>query len=152
MRGYDPTRPKMPDVADGYVQASPRSCSPVGMVTMYSSAEISQNTPKPMNFYNCKHKAKRALKLDMRLLAGEAFSVPPGVLPLVGGQCTVPGGFSGLFSAFEPNGLPVVMPADVLVLVPTISSNEVRHVGSSPASLNDVGVFPPRLEVQPVVV
>jgi hypothetical protein len=46
--GYDPTRSKMPDVADGYVQASPRSSSPVGMVTMYSSAEISQNTPKPM--------------------------------------------------------------------------------------------------------
>jgi hypothetical protein len=105
-----------------------------------------------MNFYNCKHKAKRASKLDMGLLAGEAFSVPPGVLPLVGGQCTVPGGFSGLFSVFEPNGLPVVMPADVLVSIPTISSDEVRHVGSSPASLDDVDVFPTSLEVPPVVV
>lgn len=106
-----------------------------------------------MNFYNCKYKAKRALKLDMgRLLAGEAFNVPPSVLPLVGGQCTVPGGYSGLFSKFELNGLPVVMPTDVLVSVLTISSDEVRHVGSSPASLDDVGVFPPRLEVPPVVV
>jgi hypothetical protein len=41
---------------------------------------------------------------------------------------------------------------DVLVSVSTIPSDEVWHVGSSPTSPNDAGVFPPRLEVPSVVV
>jgi hypothetical protein len=63
-------------------------------------------TPKPLNFYFRKHKAKKDSKVDLGLLVGEGFSVMPGVLPLVGGHCMVLGGYFGLFSAFEPNGLP----------------------------------------------
>jgi hypothetical protein len=33
------------------------------------------------------------------------WSAAPGAVPLVGSQCSVSGGFSGLFLAFEPVGM-----------------------------------------------
>jgi hypothetical protein len=41
----------------------------------------------------------------MGQLAGELISVTPGAVPFVGSQCSVFGGLSGLFAAFEPVGL-----------------------------------------------
>jgi hypothetical protein len=70
-----------------------------------SAAEIPQKSSKPLYFYNRKHKVKRASKLDMGQLAGELISVAPGAVPLVGSQCSVSGGLSGLFLAFEPVGM-----------------------------------------------
>jgi hypothetical protein len=112
----------MPDVTIGHVQSSSRPCSPVGMVSLNSSVEITENATKPIIFYNRKYKAKRETKLAEGLLARKVFSIPPGVLPLIGGPCTVPGGSSGLFSEFEPYGMPVVSlecPNDADVFSPT---------------------------------
>jgi hypothetical protein len=70
-----------------------------------SAADSPRKTTKPLHFYNRKHKVKRASKMDMGKLAGEVICVAPGAVPLVGNQCSVTGGSSGLFSAFEPVGL-----------------------------------------------
>lgn len=81
--------------------------------------------------------------MDLGLLAGEDFSVLPGILPLVSDQCTVLGGSSGLFSVFEPNGLQVVTLVDVSILAPLI-----RHVGSSSTSPVDASVVQNPLSVK----
>jgi hypothetical protein len=70
-----------------------------------SEADIPQKSSKPLYFYNRKHKVKRASKMDLGLLEGELISVAPGAVPLADNQCSVSGGSSGLFSAFEPIGL-----------------------------------------------
>jgi hypothetical protein len=70
-----------------------------------SAVVIAQKSSKPLYFYNRKHKVQRASKLDLGQLAGELISVAPGAVPLVGSQCSVSGGLSGLFAAFEPVGL-----------------------------------------------
>jgi hypothetical protein len=90
--------------------------------------------PKPMTFFH-RHRAEKDSKLDLDLLTGEDFSILPSILLLLGGQCTVPGGSSELFSVFEPNGWLMVTPVDVLVLTMLI-----WHVGSSFTSSVDASV------------
>jgi hypothetical protein len=70
-----------------------------------SAVVIAQKSSKPLYFYNCKHKVQRASKLDLGELAGELIYVAPAAVPLVGSQCSISGELSGLFAAFEPDGL-----------------------------------------------
>jgi hypothetical protein len=65
------TRLKLANFADGHIQLSPRPCSPIGMSTLNPSTNrgLPQNSPKPLKFYNCKSKDKRASKMEVGLLA-----------------------------------------------------------------------------------
>ncbi|GLT49010.1 hypothetical protein SLA2020_225960 [Shorea laevis] len=89
-----------------------------------SAADSPRKTTKPLHFYNRKHKVKRASKMDMGKLAGEVICVAPGAVPLVGNQCSVTGGSSGLFSAFEHVGLTGAKVED-----PLLSSSVEAGVG-----------------------
>ncbi|GLT54072.1 hypothetical protein SLA2020_273030 [Shorea laevis] len=70
-----------------------------------SAVVFAQKSSKPLYFYNRKHKVQRASKLDLGEFAGDLIHVAPGAVPLVGSQCSISGGLSGLFAAFEPVGL-----------------------------------------------
>jgi hypothetical protein len=59
------------------------------------AAALPLTLPKPLFLYLRKDKVMK----DLGLLAGEGCSFPPSVLLLVGGWCSISGGFFGLFSS-----------------------------------------------------
>jgi hypothetical protein len=104
-----------------------------------TTADVPRKSNKPLHFYNRKHKVKRASKMDLGLLAGGMISVAPGAAPLVGNQCSVTGGSSGLFSAFEPVGM-----TESKVKGPLLSSTVEASAVLGPPSGKSLALSSPR--------